>query len=40
MAMFAEVLHFGPWDIERMTVTQFEYYVRYLEDREKKMRDG
>lgn len=36
MGLFAEILHLHPWDVERLTVRQFDAYARYVEQRIKK----
>ena len=40
MGVFAEVLHLHPWDIDRLSVEQFNYFEAYLEQREKEARRG
>lgn len=36
----AEVLHLKPWDVDRLTLRDFELYEHYLELREKEARRG
>jgi len=31
--VFAEILHLHPWDVERLSVEQFEGYAAYVEAR-------
>ena len=38
--MFAEVLHLHPWDIDRLTLREFDIYEKYLEQRAKEARRG
>jgi hypothetical protein len=40
MGVMAELLHLHPWDIDRLTVRDFEIYETYLERREKGARGG
>lgn len=40
MPAFSEVFGLHPWDVERLTVQQFEMYEHYLEQREKEARRG
>jgi hypothetical protein len=40
MCAMAEVFALHPWDIDRLTVEQFDMFEAYLERREKEARRG
>ena len=40
MGVMAEILHLHPWDIDRLTVREFDVYEAYLQQREEAMKRG